>query len=254
MIFEVKSNKRIEALFAGWQETLIWSCLQNIMGHLYADSEEQPNCAMALQGDFCLFAGEPKEELVTYKPDWCQQNFVIMVPGDESWAALIEQVYGDRAKKVERYAIKKELGVFDKEKLQKIVEDLPPEYELTMMNETLFYECKKIDWCRDWVSQYEDYEMYQKYGLGAVILRNGEIVSGASSYSGYQSGIEIQIDTKESYRRKGLACICGAKLILECLERGWYPSWDAQNLCSVALAEKLGYHFDHAYPAYEIKW
>ena len=79
-------------------------------------------------------------------------------------------------------------------------------------------------------------------------------MSGASSYSGYQSGIEIQIDTKESYRRKGLAYICGAKLILECLERGWYPSWDAQNLCSVALAEKLGYHFDHAYPAYEIKW
>ena len=139
MIFEVKSNKRIEALFAGWQETLIWSCLQNIMGHLYADSEEQPNCAMALQGDFCLITGEPNEELVTYKPDWCQQNFVIMVPGDESWAALIEQVYGDRAKKVERYAIKKEPGVFDKEKLQKIVEDLPPEYELTMMNETLFY-------------------------------------------------------------------------------------------------------------------
>ncbi|MBO5238261.1 MAG: GNAT family N-acetyltransferase [Lachnospiraceae bacterium] len=254
MIFEVKSNKRIEALFAGWQETLIWSCLQNIMGHLYADSEEHPNCAMALQGDFCLFTGEPNEELVAYKPDWCQQNFVIMVPGDESWAALIEQVYGDRAKKVERYAIKKEPGVFDKEKLQKIVEDLPPEYELTMMNETLFYECKKIDWCRDWVSLYADYEMYQKYGLGVVILRNGDIVSGASSYSGYQGGIEIQIDTKETERRKGLAYICGAKLILECLERGWYPSWDAQNLWSVALAEKLGYHFDHVYPAYEIKW
>lgn len=50
MIFEVKSNKRIEALFVGWQETMIWSCLQNVMGHLYADSEEQPNCAMALQG------------------------------------------------------------------------------------------------------------------------------------------------------------------------------------------------------------
>ncbi|MCI9059896.1 MAG: GNAT family N-acetyltransferase, partial [Lachnospiraceae bacterium] len=44
----------------------------------------------------------------------------------------------------------------------------------------------------------------------------------------------------------------GARLILACMERGWYPSWDAQNLWSVKLAEKLGYHFDRAYPAYEI--
>lgn len=94
--------------------------------------------------------------------------------------------------------------------------------------------------------------MYQKYGLGAVILKDGETVSGASSYSGYRDGIEIEIDTKEAYRRKGLAYICGAKLILECLERGLYPSWDAQNKWSVALAEKLGYHFDYEYPAYEI--
>ena len=41
-------------------------------------------------------------------------------------------------------------------------------------------------------------------------------------------------------------------LILECLERGWYPSWDAQNKESVALAEKLGYHFDYEYVAYEV--
>ena len=38
----------------------------------------------------------------------------------------------------------------------------------------------------------------------------------------------------------------------EWLDHGLYPSWDAQNLWSVALAEKLGYHFEHAYTAYEI--
>ena len=53
-------------------------------------------------------------------------------------------------------------------------------------------------------------------------------------------------------KRKGLAYVCGSKLILECLERGLYPSWDAQNKWSVALAEKLGYHFSHEYTAYEV--
>ena len=77
-------------------------------------------------------------------------------------------------------------------------------------------------------------------------------MSGASSYTVYQEGIEIEIGTRQDYRRKGLASVCGARLILECMERGLYPSWDAQNLWSVKLAEKLGYHFDRAYPAYEV--
>ena len=110
----------------------------------------------------------------------------------------------------------------------------------------------KIDWCRDFVIQYQDYNRYKKYGMGVVILKDGEPVSGASSYSGYLGGIEVEIGTREDFRRKGLACICGAKLVLECMERGLYPSWDAQNLWSAALAQKLGYHFDKEYPAYEI--
>lgn len=44
-----------------------------------------------------------------------------------------------------------------------------------------------------------------------------------------------------------------AKLILECLEREKYPSWDAINLRSVALAEKLGYHRDKEYDTYEMR-
>jgi predicted GNAT family acetyltransferase len=102
------------------------------------------------------------------------------------------------------------------------------------------------------VSQYEDYAAYHQYGIGFAILYKNELVSGASSYARYRDGIEIEIDTKEQYRRRGLASVCGAKLILKCLERNLYPSWDAQNRWSVALAQKLGYHYSHVYDAYEI--
>lgn len=254
MVLEVRNNKKLNQLFDGWQETLIWSCLQGVMGRLYTTSKEEPVSAMTLLGDFCFLAGMADKELVSFKPEWCEQDFVIMIPQTKEWAALIEEVYGEKAKKVERYAIKKEPNVFGRDRLQQIVNELPSGYELKMMDKELFECCKELDWCRDWVSQYETYEMYQRLGLGVVLLRDGEVVSGASSYSSYQGGIEIEIDTKESYRRNGLALVCGAKLILECLERGWYPSWDAQNLGSVALAEKLGYHFERAYVAYEIEW
>ncbi len=252
MVRLIDNGKKAEQLFSDWQETLIWSCLQNIMGNMYGDSLENPLSVMAVLGDFCFFAGLPKEELVLYKPKEYLKDFIIMVPQDELWAEMIEKVYGDKAKRVIRYAIKKEQNVFDKEKLHNVILSLDTEYTIRMIDEDIYNLCRSSDWSMDLVSQFDDYEMYKKLGIGVAILKDGILVSGASSYSRYRDGIEIEIDTREDYRRKGLAYICGAKLILECLERKLYPSWDAQNKWSVALAEKLGYHFDHEYLAYEI--
>lgn len=252
MMLELKERGKAASLFHGWQETMIWSCLQGVMGHIYVDSLEEPVSAMAVLGDFCFLAGEPEREFILSKEARGGNGFMILVPGDEAWSALIEECLGEKVKRTVRYAIKKEPDVFDREKLQRFVDGLPRGYELKRIEEELFECCRKIGWCRDFVSQYEDYDTYRKYGLGVVIMRDGEPVSGASSYSGYLGGIEIEIDTREDYRRKGLACICGAKLILECLERGLYPSWDAQNKWSAALAEKLGYHVDCEYTVYEV--
>ena len=103
----------------------------------------------------------------------------------------------------------------------------------------------------DFVSVFGSKEQYLKDGRGVVILKDGRIVSGASSYSRYRKGIEIEVDTALEERRKGLAGAACASLIMSCLEEGLYPSWDAQNLTSVHLAEKLGYELSHAYVAYE---
>ena len=121
-----------------------------------------------------------------------------------------------------------------------------------MIDENLYKRCLSEAWSSDLVSQFSDYHTYRRLGIGAVICKDNIIVSGASSYSRYRDGIEIEIDTKKEYRRQGLAYVCGAKLILECLKLNLYPSWDAHNKESAALAEKLGYHYSHTYRAVEI--
>lgn len=252
VIYELGNTKKAAALFDGWQETMIWSCLQGVMGKIYVDSLKDPVSAMALLGDFCFLAGKPDRRFVLFCPKQGGSRTVIMVPQDGEWAKLIRECYGEYADEVVRYAVKKEPDVFDQKRLAKIVGRLPEGFDLKQMDEGLFWRCKRMEWCRDWVSQYDDYGLYRKFGIGVVIIKDGEPVSGASSYSGYRGGIEIQIDTREDYRRMGLAAVCGAKLILECLRRGWYPSWDAQNRQSLALAEKLGYHLDREYAAFEV--
>lgn len=251
-VYEISNTECLEKLFEGWQETLIWSCMQGCMGRAYADNITSPKSAKVVIGDFCFFAGEANNELVWNKPEDYKSNFIIMISQNNEWNKLIEQTYKESAKKVNRYAIKKERDVFDIVKLKKIVENIKKPFNIQMIDREIFNQVIKNPWSQDLCSQFKDYDDYKKRGIGAVVIEDRIVVSGASSYTVYKEGIEIEIDTRKDYRRKGLALACGAKLILECLNRGLYPSWDAHNEGSVALAEKLGYHLDKEYVAYEI--
>ncbi len=254
MIKKVTNTAAVEPLFSDWQETCIWSALQGIMGDIYTKDCKLPDAAMVILGDFCFFAGNPNAELVAYKPEDSNKSFIIMVPQNEAWAQLIEKQYGESAKKITRHAIRKDKGTFDKEKLKQAAADIPEGYELRMIDKELYDVCLSEDWSRDFVSNYKDYAMFENLGLGVLMINKntGEIVAGASSYSTYKDGIEIEIVTREDHQRKGLAYRCAAKLILECLDRNLYPSWDARTMISVALAEKLGYVYSHDYVAYDI--
>ncbi len=263
MVYQLKQPQEAVSLFEGWHETMIWSCLQGVMGCIYADSRTHPASARAVLGDFHYFAGKPDKELLLYQlpaPGMCppsceRRDFGIFVPGHEGWAELIKECFAQKAVKVLRYAFRKDIcgrKSFDVKMLQEAARNVPDGFELRMMDEALFMKCRETAWCRDWAAQYEDYAQYRRYGLGAVLLKDGEPVSGASSYSGFCGGIEIEIDTRKDWRRRGFAFLCGARLILECLDRGWYPAWDAQNRQSAALACRLGYQPDGTYEAYEV--
>ena len=246
MIYELKDTSKAAHLFEGWQETLVYSCLQKVMGKIFVTDTEAPKSAMAYVGCFAFYAGEPDKELVINKPD----GFVIMTPQNKAWEACIEECF-PTAKKVTRYAIKKDTQ-FDKEYLKDMVVKLPDGYELKEIDDKVYDMCLPDPVTRDFVSAFGSKEKYLEIGRGMVILKSGTIVAGASSYTRYNEGIEIEVDTAEQERQKGLATIVSAALILRCLDEGLYPSWDAQNMNSVHLAEKLGYEFDHEYTTYEV--
>lgn len=246
-----KNLARIAPLFDGWDETLIWSCLQGCMGSAYADDPENPESAQIMIADFCFLAGKPHRELSMHKPPGCGAD-IIMIPQNDEWAALIGQIYGKRAKQVTRYAFYKEEDVFDTQALKRLSQGVGPEYQIKMLSEDGYRQALSNGWSCDLCSQFAGYAHYKEKGIGVGAFYKGELVAGASSYTFYRSGIEVEIDTREDHRRRGLARACGARLILECLERDLYPSWDAQNPWSAALAKQLGYRFSHTYPAYEI--
>ena len=244
MIFELDDTSKAEGLFRGIEDTSLISCLQKVMGKVYVTDTEAPRSAMAVCGDFAFYGGEPSEELVSAKP----KGFVVMVPNNKEWAELIEKRFPGVEKDV-RFATRKDTK-FDREKLRAIADSLPEGYELKRIDGDIYDMCLENGLYMDGVAHFGSKERYLELGRGMVIMKDGRIAASASSYSAYRGGIEIEIDTAEDERRKGLASALCASLILDCLDSGLYPSWDAANAESLHLAQKLGYEFAREYTCY----
>lgn len=242
---------KLKPLFEKWSDTSIQSCLEGFMGTAWVDCREIPKSAQILVGDFAYLAGQENHAMVKHITGSNDNGFCIAVPGHEKWAAMIEEYYGEHAKRISRYSTKKDPCVFDWDKLEHMA-TIDLAYELKLFNKNIFKQAKSRDWAKDLCSQFADYGTYERYALGVAALYKGELVAGASPYTVCRGKIEIEVDTRKDYRRKGLARACSARLILECLKRGIYPSWDAHNKASLALAQQLGYVFDKEYSAYEI--
>lgn len=265
MAERLQNRSLAAALFDGWEETMIYSCLEGVLGEVYAECANGiPVSAVCVVADFAFFAGKPSSNLLTYdfgKP------FLILTPHDTMWQSCMERTlapnedtvqldnvvegpYG-KVQKACRYAFRKDTA-FDCTHLALLKDRVPGGYTLHPIREQAYRECLETPWSRDLVANYASYEDYHTHARGYVIREttSGAIVAGASAYTYYSGGIEIEVDTRADHRQKGLATVCAATLILACLAYGQYPSWDAANPVSVHLAQKLGYTLAHSYPVY----
>ncbi|MBQ4313187.1 MAG: GNAT family N-acetyltransferase [Clostridia bacterium] len=253
----------IAPLFADMEDTTILSGLQGRNGGIaFADSDTSPRAAMIIVGGrrrestaYCFAAGDytipTAQSIVRAIPDEVVGQ-VIIVPQNDGWCGIIEQAYGKSAKRTIRYATSKADHHFDAERLREGVNALPEGYSLSLMGGDVFDAMLAIDWACDNVANFDSGADFEQNGLGVMCLRGDEIVGAASSFTAYDKGIEIEIATAPPHRRKGIARACASMLLLECMERGLYPSWDAANEKSLGLARSLGYVFAGEYTAYVI--
>ena len=87
-------------------------------------------------------------------------------------------------------------------------------------------------------------------GVGFCLEMEGRV--GAAAYSSLvcSRGTEVSIFVEDKYRERGVATALAGKLALYCLMRGGKRHWDAANLESCKLAEKLGDRRSGTYTAY----
>ncbi|GEN45428.1 GNAT family N-acetyltransferase [Alkalibacillus haloalkaliphilus] len=248
---EIQEREKLATLFKDFDDTVVSSCLQGHMGSAYVDDLNHPTVAQIIVGIFVFYAGDPDadeaNELLHNLPD-----FTLATVKTEEWKKKIEALHKGSFEKIKRYEFYKNPNHLNQDHIKKNLADIPEGYELKPIDLTLAEDPSLHELSEDFISQFNSTKDFLDRGMGFVILHKGKAVCGATSFSIYDDGIEIEVATHPDYRRKGLATITASALILECLSQGLYPSWDAANMESVKLAEKLGYKFKTEYETYVI--
>lgn len=244
----------IKSLCENSKEVLVQGAVEGDMGQVWVPVLENPGYCLIHHGDFSFLVGiapnsreslELKEQLL----ESCSRDFI--TPSDKRWGAWLDENFAGEFRLIARYALKKDKHNFETEKLLRYVSQVPKEIKIKKIDEKIYELVLKEEWSRDFCSSFQDADRFLADGLGYVAMKGSKVLSGCSAYGSSEGMMEVQVETRKDCQRKGLGLACSAKFILECLERGIYPNWDAANIQSVGLAEKLGYVFDREYIVYQ---
>lgn len=216
------------------------------MGKAYVDNIERPSAYKIQVGPFFYFAGDATEEggqemLRDIQP------WTLFMPSTEGWLEAGKNMYREKLLGFDRYSFSSEcLSIEHLEKLS--------------LQSAFSKEIKVIDlviasqvWGQDHFLDISDFESpsdFVERGIGYYAAKGRTIIGAAYSSLVCSQGIEVSIFISEDYRRQGMATALAAHLLKWCLENNMDPHWDAANLESCTLAEKLGYLPKGKYQAY----
>jgi GNAT superfamily N-acetyltransferase len=242
MILELSNKNRgfVRPLFETHRRAraIIFPAIDQGRGIVVTNSLETPTVACLHLAPINAVAGDStspdaKEVIRSIEP-----MQAVFAP-DSSWAQIIKDEWGEQLGVIQR--IKLSPKSLEVNHLKHLKSQLPPGYTLESMDlETI----KRLDKRKSMhiLNFFGSSEEFYKMGLAFCIKFEGKVVSMASTYTPFTDMFEVEIDTfDEQHRRKGLATVVSAALLVYALEHGITPHWDAENQASLHLALKLGY-------------
>lgn len=243
MIYKITNNNDLNKILPLFQDIRFYmghSVLDGVMGEAYVDNITNPKIAFLVVRSYCFISGTIEKESLKQIIDKNFKNYKLIPSNNIS--KQLEEIYNNDIHKSQRYSIKKDVE-FDKNKLKEMANALESNFKIIKIDQALADRIRK----EKFINITDD---YKNYGIGFCCMYNNKIIGVASSNIFYKDGIEVNIKVEEQYRREGIATAMASKLILECLEQNKKISWDAANMNSVGLAQKLGFKYDSTYHFY----
>ena len=212
-------------------------------GSIFVDSLEKPGCALICH--YCGFyylLGRPNEHFLAECAD------LIRTEKSKVKCFFIE----DNDLKLDAYFLK-ESGIIRQERhsfrldpTKDISFTVPNGFVLKELDATLLSRLEgNIIPSFSWDSMTK----FLKKGKGYCLVHGNEVATVAFSSAVSHDEIDIGIETKEAYRKQGLAAIVAKQMIQYIVEEGKTPTWECYvgNLGSKHTAEKAGFALKKTY-------
>lgn len=250
-------HERLRPLFAGFGAR-VHGCAEAVFsgefGPAWADDVDAPAVALAHIGwsdvGFSFVAGDSRGAEALEAVRMVPAGSVI-VSSDPSWNDAVRETLGHRAEVRTRTATSTPpTSAWDRELLRTMAATLPAGHAIRRVTGSDIDAFADVE--ADLIGNFRTRQAFLERGLGFGVWYNGRCVAGCSSYTLANGKLEIEIDTRPEFRRRGLARAVAAALILHCLDHGIEPCWDAHNPESLALALQLGFVDPEPYPVFEV--
>lgn len=231
----------LAAMFADHRPSfLIDTVVEGWLGTAVADDKASPAVAMLRYADIVVFGGDAADPMARELAEQLPVERAVL-PSPQPWMELLAEVHGNRLLPIDRHAFTDES--LNPDHLRALARQVPDGLEVRRIDLPLARRIAADPslLSPDHVCNFDSPQDFVDRGIGFCMLKDGAIVAGASSYAVCNRGIEIQVNTHEAFRGRGLATVASATLIAHTLESGLAAHWDAANVISSHLAQKLGY-------------
>lgn len=215
---------------------------------IFVDSLTEPSSAQINQGSFAYFAGDSSG---TSAKRWLEElpAHCYIMPSSPGWVEKAKNIHGGRLIRGERYMFSPE--ALQPDRLKELTEH--PDYKVEKITLELARDMFRDPLQHYHFVNYDTPEQFMETGFGYCIRAEGEVAAACTTAMACRTGVEVGIMTHPGYRKFGLATRVAAAFLLHCLEHDLYPSWDAANLKSKGLAEKLGLVYAGPYEVFSLQ-
>ena len=242
-------RETVRPLYSGYPglHGAIEAVLEGGFGHIYADDAAAPRVARMVVGDFHMVAGDSNASGAAEALLAIPSRDYLAVP--DSWLDLVQKTLPG-AEPNDRFSMSAP-DVWNGAQLAAMRQSLPHGCELRRVDADSVAAFRDLN--ETFVDNFASLGDYLQRGVGFVVTNEcGEMVAGCSTYTISSRCLEFEIETREDYRRRGLALVTGARMIEHCIETGLEPCWDAAHEGSSRLAERLGFIGRRHYTAYRL--
>jgi RimJ/RimL family protein N-acetyltransferase len=221
------------------------------MGKAFVDDLEHPTVfEIELSHFFCYFAGNVASpaghEMIRHLPP-----YRMLFPSSPGWMEVAREAHGDRLVRLTRYSFSSEK--LSLEHVERLLTVSPFRDRVKRIDAAIARSLSNGSDSVFEISDFDSPEDFAQRGIGYGLMEGDALMGVAYSSLVCSRGIEVSLFVMPEYRRQGAATALASALLKWCLENNLEPHWDAANIESCRLAEKLGYVQTGTYDAFFLK-